>query len=58
MQKLDQSVPNVVVHAKKRSSIAKEKEIGRWKIIQDELIARDLPVHGTNYPDSKPRIGI
>lgn len=58
MKRLDANAANVVVHSGRRTPIHKEKEIGRWKIIEDELIARDLPVTGSRWQGAKPRIGI
>ncbi|KXS98638.1 hypothetical protein AC578_10048 [Pseudocercospora eumusae] len=46
-------IPNVRVHATKRTSVHKETEIGRWKVIEDELKLRGLPVFGTKYPNAK-----
>ena len=45
MKSLDADLPNVTVHRKKRTSIHKEKRIGRWKLIEDELLQRNLPVY-------------
>lgn len=58
LRRLKEDVPNVAVHATRRTPIHKEKELGRWKIIKDELIARDLPVTGSRFVDAKPRIGV
>jgi len=44
LTKVNQNAPNVIVHSRRRTTIHKEKAIGRWKIIEDELIARDLPI--------------
>ncbi|PGH21371.1 hypothetical protein AJ80_03288 [Polytolypa hystricis UAMH7299] len=40
------SLPNVKISARRQTPIDKEKEIGRWKIIEAELTARGLPVTG------------
>ncbi|KAI5309248.1 hypothetical protein KEM55_003683 [Ascosphaera atra] len=40
------SLPNVKILPKRYTPIDKEVEVGRWKIIEEELIARDLPVTG------------
>lgn len=41
-----QKLANVTVHARKVTSIDKEKMVGRWKIIAEELERRGLPVTG------------
>lgn len=38
---------NVKLHSKKIGAIDREVEIGRWKVIEEELKKRDLPVTGT-----------
>ena len=48
--------PNVAVHASRRTPIHKEKAVGRWKVIEEELIARDLPVTGSRWREAKPAI--
>ncbi|WPH02832.1 Hypothetical protein R9X50_00570000 [Acrodontium crateriforme] len=40
------SIPNVKVHKKKQTTMHQEQEIGRWKIIEQELEKRRLPVKG------------
>lgn len=40
-------LPNVRVHSRKITPIDKEKELGRWKVIEEELKKRGLPVTGT-----------
>jgi hypothetical protein len=40
------SQPNVVVQGRRMTSIDKEMEVGRWKIIQRELEQRGLPLPG------------
>lgn len=49
VQQLSEQLPNVQLHRRKRSMITKEKEIGRWKLIEAELNARDLPITGTRH---------
>jgi len=39
-------LPNVKIHARRISPIDKEKEVGRWKVIERELMERGLPVTG------------
>ncbi|KXT08108.1 hypothetical protein AC579_9208 [Pseudocercospora musae] len=51
-----EDLPNVRVYATKRTPVHKETEIGRWKVIEDELKLRGLPVFGTNYPHAKEGI--
>lgn len=41
------SLPNVTVHSRKIGPVAKETAIGRWKVIEEELAKRGLPVLGT-----------
>ncbi|ODH50775.1 hypothetical protein GX48_03092 [Paracoccidioides brasiliensis] len=40
------SLPNVKIMGRRYTPIDKEKEIGRWKVIEKELIRRGLPVTG------------
>ena len=40
------SLPNVAVYAKRISIVDKENSVGRWKVIEQELKARSLPVFG------------
>ena len=58
LQRLKTEIPNVAVHATRRTPIQKEKEVGRWKLIEDELVARDLPVTGSRWRESKPQVGL
>ena len=37
-------LPNVKIHTRRISPIDKEKEVGRWKVIEQELTERGLPV--------------
>jgi hypothetical protein len=39
-------LPNVAVSGKRITPIHKEKQVGRWKIIQKELEERGLPITG------------
>lgn len=48
-----QALSNVQVHSTRRTPVHKDKEVGRWKIIEDELRLRDLPVFGTRYPNAR-----
>lgn len=44
---------NVQVYAGRRTPIHKEMEIGRWKLIEEELVQRGLPVTGSRFPESR-----
>lgn len=41
-----QGLPNVKIHGRRVTPIDKEKTVGRWKVIEEELVKRDLPVTG------------
>ncbi|KAK5732873.1 hypothetical protein LTR17_010146 [Elasticomyces elasticus] len=53
MQRIKLSAPNVKVFTNRQTPIHKEKEIGRWKIIEEELVRRDLPVTGSRWQGAK-----
>ncbi|KAH9844824.1 histone transcription regulator 3 [Teratosphaeria destructans] len=53
LKKLQDKLPNVRVYARKQTLVDKEMKIGRWKLIEDELVARDLPVFGNRYIGAK-----
>lgn len=38
---------NVTLHDRKLTPIDKEVSVGRWKVIEEELTKRGLPVTGT-----------
>ena len=40
------ALPNVEVFDRRQTPIDKEKEVGRWKIIEQELREKGLPVTG------------
>ncbi|POS76354.1 hypothetical protein DHEL01_v205250 [Diaporthe helianthi] len=40
------SLPNVRVHATRRTPVHKHQEVGRWKVIVEELEKRKIPVTG------------
>ena len=40
------NMPNVQISDRRYTPIDKEKEVGRWKIIERELMRRGLPVTG------------
>lgn len=40
------NLPNVRVYSQRITPIDREKEVGRWKLIEKELEARGLPVTG------------
>lgn len=46
LQRLKNEVPNVSVYSRRQTMIHKEKRIGRWKLIEAELLQRELPVPG------------
>ena len=48
--------PNATVHASRRTPIHKDKEVGRWKVIENELVSRGLPVTGSRYQGA--RVGV
>lgn len=48
-QRLPDISANIAVHSKRRTPVHKEKSIGRWKVIEEELTLRNLPVFGSNY---------
>ena len=41
------SLPNVQVMERRYTPIDREKEVGRWKVIESELERRKLPVTGS-----------
>ena len=40
------TLPNVEIFERRHTPIDKEKEVGRWKVIEAELVKRGLPVTG------------
>lgn len=48
--KLEPLGPNVMVLPRRETPVDKQKEVGRWKIIEKELTARGLPVLGRHAP--------
>lgn len=49
-------IPNVTLHDRKVGPIDKERAVGRWKIIEEELQKRGLPVSGSvDLPKNKER---
>jgi hypothetical protein len=40
------NLPNVKVYSRRVTPIDKEVSVGRWKLIENELLERDLPVTG------------
>jgi hypothetical protein len=48
-RKLQPLGPNVMVLPRRETPVDKEKEVGRWKLIEKELTERGLPVLG-KYP--------
>ena len=49
-------LPNVDVRDRRYTFIDKEKEIGRWKVIEQALTERGLPVTGKGLPEVGSRI--
>lgn len=47
------SLPNVKMMDRRYTPIDKEKEVGRWKVIEAELISKGLPVTGGHLPVRK-----
>jgi len=39
------SLRNVKIHQERTGPIDKDKAVGRWKVIEQELLERDLPLH-------------
>lgn len=50
-----QQLANVKLHDRRVSSIDKEVAVGRWKLIEEELVKRDLPVTGLADTASRNR---
>jgi len=48
------SLPNVTVYPRRVTPIDKEKMVGRWKVIVNELDKRDLPIVGTGGYSKEP----
>ena len=46
-------IPNVTVHPRRQTPIDREKSVGRWKVIEEELVQRGLPVTGTRFRGAK-----
>lgn len=44
-------LPNVTIHEKRRTPVDEAKSVGRWKIIEEELNRRGLPVLGKDKVD-------
>ncbi|EMC93038.1 hypothetical protein BAUCODRAFT_37960 [Baudoinia panamericana UAMH 10762] len=55
IQRLKVIAPNVAVYSNRRTPIHKEKELGRWKVIEEELVRRDLPVKGSRWVGAKAK---
>ncbi|KAI7348696.1 hypothetical protein KC354_g13494 [Hortaea werneckii] len=55
LQKLatNPQIPNVTVHTRRQTPIDREKNVGRWKVIEEELVQRGLPVTGTRFRGAK-----
>lgn len=46
LQKLSYTSPNIQVHETRRTHVHKDKEMGRWKLIEEEMNARGMPTRG------------
>jgi hypothetical protein len=53
LKKVNVDLPNVTVHDHRQTPIHKHKEVGRWKVIEEELINRGLPVTGSRWQGAK-----
>jgi hypothetical protein len=53
LKEVNKDLPNVTVHDHRRTPIHKHKEVGRWKVIEEELINRGLPVTGSRWQGAK-----
>lgn len=49
LKKLNVDLPNVTVHEGRQTPIHKHREVGRWKVIEEELVNRGLPVTGSRW---------
>ncbi|KAK3672989.1 hypothetical protein LTR78_007100 [Recurvomyces mirabilis] len=47
------SAANVSFVPRKVTMIDREKQVGRWKVIEEELVARGLPVTGSRFQGAK-----
>ncbi|KAF2863765.1 hypothetical protein K470DRAFT_292514 [Piedraia hortae CBS 480.64] len=46
-------IPNVAVFKRRQTPMDKDKSVGRWKVIKEELEKRDLPITGSRYIGAK-----
>ena len=53
LKKVSVDLPNVTIHAGRQTPIDKHKQVGRWKVIEEELINRGLPVTGSRWQGAK-----
>jgi len=53
LQGLSSAAPNITVHGKRQTPIHKEMQVGRWKVIEEELTRRGLPVTGSRWQGGK-----
>lgn len=44
------NLPNVQLFGRRYTPIDREQELGRWKVIVDQLKERDLPIRGQRPP--------
>lgn len=47
------SLPNVKMMDRRYTPVDREKEVGRWKVIEAELLSKGLPVTGGHLPVRK-----
>ncbi len=43
------ALPNVEIFDRRQTPIDRETELGRWKVIEQELARRELPITGTPF---------
>ena len=55
LRKLNLMLPNATVHNRRQTPIDKDKAVGRWKIIEEELEARGL--RATKGVDKRAKAG-
>lgn len=53
LKHLKYNLPNVTVHPSRRTPIHNDKQVGRWKVIEEELWNRNLPITGSRWQGAK-----
>lgn len=56
VQKMKVELANVTWHDSKRTMIQKEKDVGRWKIIEEALADANLPSTGSRWKQARTHI--